>query len=330
MLKLETLDEIKSDNMIKEIEKEQYHKKCFNMAFLTNDMSTQKICLNKRNIFFPISKNRFLHAKCNTLLIEKLNKIKRKQIEILKKEMNLFFQKYKRLNLLTDSEKINTCINMFYQFHSCTNELKDSIICTICKKMINIKYVDKHVKICKFNNCSFIHVDGRKCKNMKHKNSLHNNFIDIYKLSNISLKNISLKFNDIFNIENLYKQNEIIVFKTKNIFKYTKQLVKKFSTNFDIVCKKCECFMKLKSCQCFRYCMINFNLDLSNKKIEKTLHKTILEFDYINDFKRRKIAIITVDKNDGLKEFNNFSFLSSFRKCNYVKLIFLHNFDLID
>ena len=43
---------------------------------------------------------------------------------------------------------------------------------------------------------------------------------------------------------------------------------------------------------------------------------------------KKTISIINVNKNIGPTKFVDFSFLSTFRKNNFVKLIFLHNSDI--
>ena len=54
--------------------------------------------------------------------------------------------------------------------------------------MIDVKYVEKHVGICKSNLCDFVHVDGRKCETVGHKESLHLNFINKTKLFEIKIE----------------------------------------------------------------------------------------------------------------------------------------------
>ena len=49
---------------------------------------------------------------------------------------------------------------------------------------------------------------------------------------------------------------------TRNIFVYLKHIVKNFSQQFDIVSKHCVCYKKIKNCQCLRYCLNNFDVDL--------------------------------------------------------------------
>ena len=87
------------------------------------------------------------------------------------------------------------------------------------------------------------------------------------------------------------------------------------------------CYKKIKNCQCLRYCLNNFDVDLFKKRKNKSLHYTRIDFDSKSKSTKYKIALIYVDKFNFDKKFSNFSFAESFRKTKYVKLIFLHNLD---
>ena len=309
------------------LETKQKHKNCFTKIFLTNDILIQKKCLKRKNLFFPINQNKFIHIECNRLIVNKLENIRSKQKQLFQNEIKGFVEKCKKINLLMDCEKINSIINTFFQINGCNNRFKDSLICNICQKMIDIKYVEKHVIHCKSNSCNFVHVDGRKCETVGHKSSLHLNFLQKNELIEVSMEKKNNKFKKVFNTENLMRTSQIIVFKTRNIFVYLKHIVKNFSQKFDIVSKQCVCYKKIKNCQCLRYCLNNFDVDLFKKRKNKSLHYTRIDFDSKSKSTKYKIALIYVDKFNFDKKFSNFSFAESFRKTKYVKLIFLHNLD---
>ena len=321
------LTEEDSNVLINKIEEKRKHKSCFNKIIIINNIWIQKYCLEHDTLFFALKQNRFLHVNCNPISIEKLNKIKQKQIEIFKENFNQFFNLSRKLNLILNLEKLNTGINMLYNFHKCNNELKDSIICEECHKMISLKYVEKHVQTCKIEDCLFIHVDGRQCEHVKHNKLIHRNFINNTNVTEDKESTLFKKFNKIFYIHNLKETNEIIVYKTNNELMYTSHLVKSFGSKFDIVSKYCDCFIKLHACQCFRYCINNFSLELFKKRKEKTMHKAIRDLNDMPNIGKNKIAVINVNNQLGNPKFENFSFLSNFRKTNSIKFIFFHNVD---
>ena len=98
---------------------------------------------------------------------------------------------------------------MLYNFHKCNNELKDSIICEECHKMISLKYVEKHVQTCKIEDCLFIHVDGRQCEHVKHNKLIHRNFINNTNVTEDKESTFFKKFN---------KQFEGIILSLNTIF----------------------------------------------------------------------------------------------------------------
>ena len=150
MSNYKTVCEIDSIKEIKEIlENKQTHTKCFTKFFLTNNISIQKMCLKNKQLFFALNQNKFIHMKCNRLIINKLENLKSKQKEIFQNELRVFIEKCKKMSLLMDCEKINSIINIFFQINGCKNNFKDSLICNICNKLINVKYVEKHVGLCK-------------------------------------------------------------------------------------------------------------------------------------------------------------------------------------
>ena len=328
MSNYKTVSEIDSIKEIKEIlENNQPHRKCFTKIFMTNNISIQKNCLKKKQIFFPLNQNKFIHIKCNRLIVDKLENLKSKQTKIFQNEINVFIAKCKKINLLMDCEKINSIINIFFQINGCKNNFKDSLICNICNKMINVKYVEKHAGLCKSNLCNFVHVDGRKCETVGHKEYLHLNFINKTELFEIKLEKEMNKFEKVFNYDNLIRTDEIMIFKTRNIFVYLKQIVDKYSHEFDIVSKQCLCYKNMKYCQCFRYCLNNLDSNSFKKRRDKSLHNAIIDFDSKPKSTKYKLALIYVDKVHFVKKFSNFSFTESFRKTKFVKIIFLHNLD---
>ena len=328
MSNYKTVCEIDSVNEIKEIlQNKQTHRKCFMKIFMTNDILIQKTCLKKKQLFFALNQNKFIHIKCNRFIVNKLENLKLKQKKIFKHEIRLFTETCKKINLLMDCEKINSIINILLQIHGCKNNFKDSLICNVCNKMIDVKYVEKHVGLCKSNLCNFIHVDGRKCETVGHKESLHLNFINKTELFEIRIEKEMNKFEKVFNYDNLIRTDEIIIFKTRNIFIYLKQIVDKFSHKFDIVSKQCLCYKNIKYCQCFRYCLNNLDSNLFKERKDKSLHNAIIDFDSKPKSTKYKLALIYVDKVHFVKKFSNFSFTKSFRKTKFVKIIFIHNLD---
>ena len=328
MSNYKTVCEIDSIKEIKEIlENKQPHRQCFTKNFMIDNISIQKNCLKNKHLFFPLNQNKFIHIKCNRLIVNKLENLKSKQTKIFQNEINVFIEKCKKINLLMDCEKINSIINIFFQINGCKNNFKDSLICNICNKMIDVKYVEKHVGICKSNLCDFVHVDGRKCETVGHKESLHLNFINKTKLFEIKIEKEMNKFEKVFNYDNLIRTDEIIIFKTRNIFLYLKQIVDKFSHQFDVVSKQCFCYKKIKYCQCFRYCLNNLDSNSFKKRRDKSLHNAIIDFDSKPKSTKYKIALIYVDNAHFVKKISNFSFTESFRKTKFVKIIFLHNLD---
>lgn len=328
MSNYKTVCEIDSIKEIKEIlENKQTHTKCFTKIFLTNNISIQKMCLKNKHLFFALNQNKFIHMKCNRLIINKLENLKSKQKEIFQNELRVFIEKCKKMSLLMDCEKINSIINIFFQINGCKNNFKDSLICNICNKLINVKYVEKHVGLCKSNLCNFVHVDGRKCETVGHKESLHSNFVTKTELFEIKIEKETNKFEKVFNYDNLIRTDEIIIFKTRNIFLYLKQIVDKFSHEFDIVSKQCLCYKNIRYCQCFRYCLNNLDSNSFKKRKDKSLHNAIIDFDSKPKSTKYKLALIYVDKVHFVKKFSNFSFTESFRKTKFVKIIFIHNLD---
>ena len=283
--------------------------------------------MERKDIFFPLNQNKFLHVCCNTLVIEKLKKIREEQIDSFSQSISTFLKHWRKMNLIIECEKLNTTFNILYKFCECSNEIRNAIICSECKKMINMNYIEKHFSICSFSECLFIHVDGKQCQNIKHNKKIHKNFISKNDLL-ITDKNVNFKkFNKIFSANNLKKTNEIIVFKTTNSLSYLSIFVKTFVNNYNIISKNCKCFTRLHTCQCFLYCLNNCNIDLFLKRKDKTLHKAIDDSNKNPLLFTKTISIINVDKNAGPTKFADFSFLSTFRKNNFVKLIFFHNLD---
>ena len=328
MSNYKTVGEMESKKEIKEIlENKQTHKKCFTKIFMTNNISIQKNCLKKKHIFFALNQNKFIHIKCNRLIVNKLENLKSKQKKFFQNEIRLFIEKCTKINLLMDCEKINSIINIFFQINGCKNIFKDSLICNVCNKMIDVKYVEKHVGLCKSNLCNFVHVDGRKCETVGHKESLHLNFKTKTELFGIKIDIERNKFGKVFNYDNLIKTDEILIFKTRNVFVYLKQIVDTFSDEFDIVSKQCLCYKNLKYCQCFRYCLNNLDSNSFKERKDKSLHNAIIDFNRKPELTNYKLALIYVNKADFVKKFSNFSFTESFRKTKFVKIIFIHNLD---
>ena len=88
MSNYKTVSEIDSIKEIKEIlENNQPHRKCFTKIFMTNNISIQKNCLKKKQIFFPLNQNKFIHIKCNRLIVDKLENLKSKQTKIFQNEI---------------------------------------------------------------------------------------------------------------------------------------------------------------------------------------------------------------------------------------------------
>ena len=86
MSNYKTLCEIDSIKEIKEIlENKQRHRKCFTKIFMTNNISIQKNCLKNKQLFFALNQNKFIHIKCNRLIVHKLENLKSKQKKYLPK-----------------------------------------------------------------------------------------------------------------------------------------------------------------------------------------------------------------------------------------------------
>lgn len=322
------LNDEEAKSILKKIEKNMEHSKCVNNILTINDMYFQKFCLERKNQFFPLNQNKFLHISCNKLVIEKLKKIRKEQIDLFSQSINTFLQHWKKMNLLIECEKLNTTFNILYKLCECKNEIRNGIICAECKKLINMNYIEKHFSTCKVSKCLFIHADGQQCENIKHNKKIHTNFIS---KNDLIIKNPIVnckKFDMIFNVNNMKKTNEIIVFKTKNSLSYINILVKTFYKGYNIISKNCKCFISLHTCQCFLYCLNNCNIDLFLKRKDKTLHRAIDDSNKNPLLFKKTISIINVNKNIGPTKFVDFSFLSTFRKNNFVKLIFLHNSDI--
>ena len=79
------------------LETKQKHKNCFTKFFLTNDIFIQKKCLKRRNLFFPINQNKFIHIECNRLIVNKLENIRSKQKQLFQNEIKGFVEKCKKM-----------------------------------------------------------------------------------------------------------------------------------------------------------------------------------------------------------------------------------------
>jgi hypothetical protein len=314
--------------MLRQIKKNELHSKCVNKILKFDDIYMQKFCLQRSDLFFPLKQNKFLHFYCNKLLIIKLKEIRKEQIEIFSKRIYSLFDNWKKLNLLLDCEKLNSSFNILYKLSGCNNELKNCILCVECKKLVNINYIEKHFNTCKISKCVFNHVDGRQCDNVKHSKKMHRDFLCQHDLISENICINVKKFQTIFHVNNIKKTNEILVFKTKNSLSYIHSIVQTYFKRFNVMSKNCYCFLKLHSCQCFRYLLNNCDIDLFLKRKDKTLHQAINDCNVNSLSIRKTISIINVDKNVGKQKFKDFSFLSSFRNNNSIKLIFVHNLNI--
>ena len=290
-----------------------------------SDLDKQSFCLKRNDLLFPLKQNKFLHNACNPIIVDKLKKIKFDQVKSFTEQINIIIKTWKKMEYILEAEKLLTCLNILYSLSGCENKLEDFLLCSVCNKMVNIVYIKKHKEICKINNCQFFHVDGRPCEKINHNKTLHRYF---FQSNDINKKRMYInveKFQKNFNYKEMFKTNEIIAYKSKHIFQNLNLIVKEFQNNFDIYSKKCLCFLRSKNCQCFRYVLNNIDIVSFKKRKTKNVYEALKD---IKNCKRNVIAVITAEKENGFIKHKKFSFFSTFRKNDFLKLIILHNLEI--
>ena len=288
-------------------------------------LKIQNKYIKENKYFFPISQNKFLHKDCNSLTIDELVNIKKKQERMYRFKLFQLLKEWEKNNIVLDCEKLTLAFRFILKYNKCDYSDKQYIICQKCKKVINCNYVKTHSSFCKIKECTFEHADGRKCDCKLHKENIHMNFVSNNEINFNTHTNITKKHNNIFSQNSLNDLNTIIVFKTNKIYYYISYLLFNFKDQYDIFTKRCICFLKLKSCQCFRYILNNVSVNKFLKRSEKNVYKCIKEYNecYMNS--KIKIGIIIVDKQLGNIIKQNFSFFSTYRKNKFLKIIFIHN-----
>ena len=297
-------------------------KKVSNRALTVNNIDDQHFCLTS-NLFFPIKSNAFIYILSNQLIVEKLNKLKEYKIQCFKSEMYKIMKPWKDMNLMLPSEKLLNTLNISYSLFECSNTIENCLICHICRKIVKFNNIKKHKRLCHVNTCKFLHVDGRTCNKEKHTRNLHNGFFEQKLITNINLNIDKKKFRRYFSMEEINNTSSIIAYKTSNILDNLVHIINSFSTQYDIFSKKCLCFVTLKNCQCFRYFLNNIDDKVFKEQKKKTVYESVKQFKCL---KRKSICIIVAKKEYGEIKNKLYSFFSTFRKNNFMKLILLHDF----
>ena len=294
-----------------------------NKSLTLNNIEDQKFCLLLDLIFFPISKNSFLHILYNKLTVEKLEKFKNYQMRVFKSQIFQIMKPWNNLQLILENEKLTNILNVSYSLFGCSNKIDNCILCSVCNKIVKFNNVKKHKQLCQIINCKFIHLDGRSCTKSKHKSSFHKGFVHIKDIKNKIININENKIKKYFNTKEMNATDEIIAYKTNNILDNLIFIVNTFSCNFDIYSKECLCFLNLKNCQCFRYFLNNIDSESIVESKNKNVYENLKKFKNV---KKKSICVIVAKTQSGCIKNEKYSFFSTFRKNNFLKLILLHNF----
>ena len=214
--------EKKSKKIIKAIMSKKRHDSCFDIILQIERLDEQRNMYKNKKQFFPLSQNRYIHIPCNKLDYEGLQRLKDRQVDQLKNVILEMLKNIKHFNLIINFEKLTILRNLIDKDFDVKNNEKISLICHLCRQTIFSDNVQSHyVKCNKNKSCTFFHIDGHQCDYNNHSKKIHLNFISIDFIKDISYnKDFDKKAIKYFSPENLSRNNEIFLFKTKRPLKY--------------------------------------------------------------------------------------------------------------
>ena len=294
-----------------------------NKSLTLNDIEDQKFCLSLDSIFFPLLQNSFLHIPYNTLTFDKLRKLKKCQVRFFKSQIFQIMKPWNDMKLILDNEKLTNILNVAYSLFGCSNKIENCIMCCIFNKIVQFNNVKKHKKLCRNINCKFRHLDGRLCKKSNHKSNFHKDFFHVDDIRNKTLNINEKKIERYFNYKEMTATQEIIAYKTNNIESNLIYIVNQFSSKFNVYSKQCLCFLNLKNCQCFRYFLNNIDSESCDESKCINVYQTLKKMKNVQS---KSICVLVAKQESGLVKHENYSFFSTFRNNNFLKLILLHNF----
>ena len=318
---LTLFDVNKSEIIVKNLINNQnkQHDSCFKSILSINDLMIKKKCIQMTNLFFMINENKFIHLKCNDLIIEHLKVFQDKEKEIVWNGLMNYIQITKKAICVNNSLLLQTTVNEMYNSFNVVGKFSSFLKCNFCNRAVKSGHEENHLLFCKEKECNFVHIDNVKCNSKKHKNKFHLNFLSINDILNI----VDINQNIIYIIkQNLFKKNNnCIVIKSDSIEQTLFSIKESFHYDYRIISKKCVCIHKFKCCNCFLQIINNCETNLYLKRKRKNIYYGMKD---LKSNKFKLISIILIDYSlSELESVKSFNINKNIRKCNNFKVVFL-------
>ena len=276
------------------------------------------------NLFFMINENKFIHLKCNDLIIEHLKLCQNEEKKKVWDGLMDYIRITEKTIYLSNSLVLETTVNEMYKSFNVVGKLSSFLKCNFCNRVIKAGHEENHLLFCKEKECNFIHIDNVKCTSKKHKNKFHLNFFSIKDI----LNTIDINQNVISIIKQnlIEKNNNCIVIKAESISNTLYSIKEAFYYDYRIISKKCICLQKFKFCNCFLQIINNCETNLYLKRKRKNIYYGMKDLK-LNKVKLISIILIDYDLSQ-LNNFKKFNIKKNIRKSNDFKVIFLTKNDI--
>ena len=288
----------------------------------------KKKCMDKKNLFFMINENQYIHINCNTLLMEDINLFQKDQHMKILKSLMSFIKVIDQSMCVSSSMVVEFTLKELFNLFKLVGKFSPFLKCNLCNRVVKKGYEENHLKFCKERECNFRHIDNIKCNSKSHKNKFHLNFL-AYKCinSNTINQNLITKLNT-----NLLSNKNNFMVLNSNLLNETISIIQnEFNSQYRIVAKKCLCLLRFKSCNCFLQILNNCDPYMYFKRQKKNLYYAMKDLK-LKGVKLISIILVDYSLNE-LKNIIKFQFLQNIRKNHNFKVIFLSkdvsNFEFI-
>ena len=149
------------------------HLKCFKSILFVEDLMLKKKCINKKNLFFMINENKFIHINCNTLLMEDINLFQKDQNMKIWNALMSYIKVIDQSICVSSSMVVESTLKELFNLFKLVGKFSPFLKCNLCNRVVKRGYEENHSKFCKERECNFRRIDNVKCNSKSHKNKFH-------------------------------------------------------------------------------------------------------------------------------------------------------------